>query len=118
MAEKKIIWHKVAESEEAIDWQSNDMCMLDAGEKKITLARFSGQLYAFAQKCPHASGIMADGYINAVGQVTCPVHRYRFDMKNGRNTSGEGYYLKTYLVENRTDGIYVGWEDRGFWSSF
>lgn len=113
--EKNWIWHKIAENEAILPWQPNDMCIVTAGEKKITLARFNGGLYAFAQKCPHASGIMADGYINASGQVTCPLHRYRFDMKNGRNTSGEGYYLKTYTAETREDGVYVGWEDKGFW---
>jgi nitrite reductase/ring-hydroxylating ferredoxin subunit len=115
MSEKKITWQKVSETESSIAWQENNMCIVDAGDKKVTLARFNGHLYAFAQKCPHASGIMADGYINATGQVTCPLHRYRFDMKNGRNTSGEGYYLKTYLTEIREDGVYVGWEDKGFW---
>jgi nitrite reductase/ring-hydroxylating ferredoxin subunit len=111
----KITWHKIAETGSSIEWQHNNMCLVNAGDKKVTLARSEGQLFAFAHKCPHAGGIMADGYITAAGQVTCPLHRYRFDMKNGRNTSGEGYYLKTYLVEQREDGIYVGWEDKGFW---
>jgi len=31
-------------------------------------------------------------------------------MKNGRNVSGEGYYLKHWPVEVREDGIYVGLE--------
>jgi 3-phenylpropionate/trans-cinnamate dioxygenase ferredoxin subunit len=87
-----------------------------AGEKKLTLGRHNGRIFAFAHKCPHASGIMADGYINAAGQVTCPLHRYRFSMENGRNTSGEGYFLKTYPVEMREDGVYIGLEDKGFWS--
>ena len=108
-------WYKVGEHKDTIAWQENNMCIVEAGNKKITLAQLSGQLFAFAHKCPHASGIMADGYINAAGQVTCPLHRYRFDIKNGRNTSGEGYYLKTYRVETREDGIYVGWEEKGFW---
>ena len=111
----KITWYKIAETESLIAWQANNMCIVEAGDKKLTLARFNGGLYAFAQKCPHASGIMADGYINAAGQVSCPVHRYRFDMKNGRNTSGEGYHLKTYQVEIREDGIYIGFENKGFW---
>lgn len=93
------------------------MCLLEAGGKKLTLARFNNSLYAFAHKCPHAGGIMADGYINGAGQVTCPVHRYRFNMLNGRNTSGEGYYLTTYPVEKREDGIYIGFKDKGFWGS-
>jgi len=51
--------------------------------------------------------VMADGFIDATGQVVCPLHRYRFNIKNGRNTSGEGYYLKTYPLERREDGLYV-----------
>lgn len=111
-------WYKLADSAAALPWQGNDLCLVEAGDKKITLARFQQGIYAFAWKCPHASGIMADGHINAAGQVTCPLHRYRFDIKTGRNTSGEGYYLKTYHVEEREDGIYVGWEEKGFWPSF
>jgi 3-phenylpropionate/trans-cinnamate dioxygenase ferredoxin subunit len=111
----KLIWHKISENEEMLSWQDNQMCLVNAGNKTITLARFNGNLFAFAHKCPHASGIMSDGFINAAGQVTCPLHRYRFDISNGRNTSGEGYYLTTYRVEKREDGIYVGWEDKGFW---
>ena len=111
--DKKYVWHKVADSALSIQWQENDMCILDAGDKKITLSRFNGQLYAFAQKCPHASGIMADGYIDAVGNIVCPVHRYKFNLQNGRNTTGEGYYLKTYPVEQRPDGLFVGMADTG-----
>jgi 3-phenylpropionate/trans-cinnamate dioxygenase ferredoxin subunit len=35
-------------------------------------------------------------------------------MENGRNTSGEGYFLKTYPLETREDGIYAGMEEGGF----
>lgn len=50
---------------------------------------------------------MADGYVDALGNIVCPLHRYRFNPFNGRNTSGEGYYLKTFLTEEREDGLYV-----------
>lgn len=112
-----ITWHKIAENTESLPWQENNLCVIEAGGKKLSLGLFQGRVYAFAHKCPHASGIMADGYINAAGQVTCPLHRYRFNMENGRNTSGEGYYLTTYPVENRVDGLYIGLKDRGFWGS-
>ena len=88
-----------------------------AGTRPVTVARFNGQLFAFAHQCPHAGGILAEGYINAMGHLTCPLHRYRFDMKNGRNTSGEGYFLKTYAIENREDGIYIGLDNKGLWPS-
>jgi 3-phenylpropionate/trans-cinnamate dioxygenase ferredoxin subunit len=60
---------------------------------------------------------MADGWLDPMGNIVCPLHRYRFDVSNGRNVSGEGYYLKTYPVEQRPDGLYVGFEEKS-WFSF
>lgn len=112
---KKIIWHKIAESIAEIDWQQNNMCVIQVADKKITLAKYKEEVVGFAYKCPHASGILADGYIDATGSVVCPLHRYRFNIKNGRNTGGEGYTLKLYKIEQRGDGIYAGWEEGKFW---
>jgi nitrite reductase/ring-hydroxylating ferredoxin subunit len=100
-------WHLLTTAPESLGWQTNQMCLVEVAGKKITVARFEDQYFAFAHKCPHASGVMADGFIDATGQVVCPLHRYRFNIKNGRNTSGEGYYLKTYPLEQREDGLYV-----------
>ena len=110
---REIQWFKVADSVAYLDFQSNNMCVAEANGKKITIARHNGLLFAFAYKCPHASGIMSEGFINALGNVVCPLHRYTFSLQNGRNTSGEGYYLKTYKVEERADGVYVGMEKTG-----
>ncbi|RFM29977.1 Rieske (2Fe-2S) protein [Deminuibacter soli] len=110
---KKINWHKLADSRAAIAWQSNDMAIVEAGGKTMTLVQHGETLYAVAYKCPHAGGIMADGFIDATGNVVCPLHRYKFSLKNGRNVSGEGYYLKTFAVEEREDGVYIGFEASG-----
>ncbi len=50
---------------------------------------------------------MADGYIDAVGNIVCPLHHYKYNLQNGRNVSGEGYYLKTFPVEVREDGVFI-----------
>jgi 3-phenylpropionate/trans-cinnamate dioxygenase ferredoxin subunit len=34
-------------------------------------------------------------------------------MQNGRNITGEGYYLKTYAIEQREEGIFIGIEESG-----
>jgi 3-phenylpropionate/trans-cinnamate dioxygenase ferredoxin subunit len=34
-------------------------------------------------------------------------------MDNGRNTSGEGYYMKHWPVDIRDEGVFVGMEDAG-----
>lgn len=110
---KKINWHKLAEAATELPWQSNNMLVTEVAGKKVTLAQADGRVYAFAYKCPHASGVMADGFIDAMGNVVCPLHRYKFNMQNGRNVTGEGYYLKTYTVEQREEGLFLGMEESG-----
>jgi 3-phenylpropionate/trans-cinnamate dioxygenase ferredoxin subunit len=36
----------------------------------------------------------------------------KFDLKNGRNTSGEGYFLKTFPVEVRENGVFVQFDEK------
>jgi nitrite reductase/ring-hydroxylating ferredoxin subunit len=100
-------WIKIADNKESISFGDNRIAEMDAGGKTICVAEHGGQLFAFARKCPHASGLLAYGYIDPVGNIVCPVHRYKFCLKNGRNVSGEGYYLKHWPVEQREDGLYV-----------
>jgi nitrite reductase/ring-hydroxylating ferredoxin subunit len=112
------MWIKIAESLEEISFGSNHLAELDAGDRKICLGKFKEDLFAFAPKCPHASGRLADGFIDVLGNVVCPLHRYKFCMKNGRNVTGEGYYLKHWPVELREDGIYVNMEEKKFLGLF
>lgn len=117
--EKKYTWHKIADYVNELDFTDNNIAVAQVKGKKICVARIGERFFAFAYKCPHAGGILADGYIDALGNVVCPLHRYKYDVKNGRNTSGEGYYLKHWPVEQRPDGVFVGMEDSGgFWNIF
>lgn len=116
--EKTYQWHKVAEHVAELPWQPNNLCEVVVAGKTICLARVQERVYGCARKCPHAGGIMANGFIDALGHVVCPLHRYKFSLQNGRNVSGEGYYLHTYPVEMRDDGVYVGVEAKkwpGLW---
>jgi nitrite reductase/ring-hydroxylating ferredoxin subunit len=110
MAEDSLNWIKIAESEAELSFHENHIAEVVAGERKICVARFHHELFAFSNKCPHASGLFVEGYIDAMGNVVCPIHRYKFCMRNGRNITGEGYLLKHWKVEVREDGIYVGFE--------
>lgn len=118
MAIKNIKWFKLADSKNELQWQENNLMIAEVGGKKITLARIADELYACAYKCPHASGILADGFIDATGNIVCPLHRYKFSLMNGRNVSGEGYYLKVYAVEEREAGVFVGFEENSWVNIF
>ncbi|HEY6502936.1 MAG TPA: Rieske 2Fe-2S domain-containing protein [Chitinophagaceae bacterium] len=119
MPEKEYTWHKIADHINELNFAGNNIAVTEMDGKKICIGRFNGLLFAFAFKCPHADGILADGHIDAMGNVVCPLHRYKYDMKNGRNVSGEGYFLKHWPVETREDGIYAGQEVGGSgWNIF
>ena len=106
----KLEWKLITTAPLSLNWAENNMVELKVEGRSFTLAKKSDEYFAFASKCPHASGRMAQGYINPLGQVVCPLHRYCFDMKNGRNTSGEGYFLKTYPIELREEGLFIGFQ--------
>ena len=106
----KNIWHKIAENIDEINFSSNGLAELEVNGKIICVGLYNNQVFACTQKCPHAGGILADGYIDDVGNIVCPVHRYKFNPKNGRNISEEGYHLKIFRMDVRPDGVYVGFE--------
>ena len=118
MADDSLNWIKVAESEAEIYFGSNNIAEVMAGERRICIGKFQGNLFAFSNKCPHASGLFINGYIDALGNVVCPVHRYKFCMRNGRNITGEGYFLKYWPTQVRDDGIYVGLEKNKLFGIF
>jgi len=114
MKEKKYQWFKIANSENELLFPPNNLTVAEVNGKKITLVKHNGQISACAYTCPHAGGVLADGYTDATGNIVCPLHRYKFSLQNGRNVTGEGYFLKTYPVEQRQDGIFAGFEEKGF----
>lgn len=100
-------WH-IAEGITADTLPENTMREAQAGEKVVGLLKKEDKVYAFAATCPHAGAPLCSGWLDAQGRIVCPLHKYRFDPANGRNTSGEGYKLRTYPVEIRDGNIYIG----------
>ncbi len=106
-------WHKIADSIAEINFSENKLAEVEVAGKTVCLALHDATLAACVHKCPHAGGYMQSGYIDALGNIVCPLHRYKFSLQNGRNVSGEGYYLKTFPVQIRQDGVYIGFAQSG-----
>ena len=113
---KKFTWHKIADATAEIQFSEAGLAELEVEGKKVCLTLHKEQLFACAAKCPHAGGHFADGHVDALGNIVCPLHRYRFALQNGRNTSGEGYFLKTYPIEMRAEGIFIGFEENNLFT--
>ena len=106
-------WHKIADNIASIDFSSTGLTEIEVKGKRICLSLHNDTLHACTAKCPHAGGTLAEGYLDVSGNIVCPLHRYKFNMETGRNISGEGYFLKTFPVEIRDEGVFVGIADSG-----
>jgi 3-phenylpropionate/trans-cinnamate dioxygenase ferredoxin subunit len=106
-------WVKIADTEDEIPFNENHLAEIQTAQRAICVGRYKGKLFAFAASCPHASGLFIKSYIDAMGNVVCPVHHYKFCIMNGRNVTGEGYFLKHWPVETRENGVFVGLQ-KGF----
>ncbi|HSC54321.1 MAG TPA: Rieske 2Fe-2S domain-containing protein [Phnomibacter sp.] len=108
--EKKYRWFKVAESAAELFNTGRSIVQVKAAGRDVCITRHQNELHGCASKCPHAGGRIADGWVDPLGNVVCPLHRYKFKLANGFNSSGEGYYLKTFPVKETDDGLFVGFE--------
>lgn len=100
-------WHKIAGNISEISFNTNGLAQIDINGKTICIARHNNHIFACTSKCPHAGAVLAEGYVDTPGNLVCPMHKYKFSLKNGRNISGEGYFLKTFTIAQKEDGIYV-----------
>ena len=114
--QKQYEWFKIADHLAELTFSPTGLAETEVNGKRICLSQHKDQLFACAAKCPHASGTLADGYIDSLGNIVCPIHRYKFNLQNGRNISGEGYFLKTYPIETRENGIFIGIEKTGLFN--
>ena len=102
-------WHRIfgTESRGADNVKPGIVRRFVVENQEICIYREGDQLFAFEPKCPHHGASLRNGKV-IEHIVECPLHRYRFCMKTGENTSGEGYHLATFPVEIREEGLYVG----------
>lgn len=57
------------------------------GEKEVLIANVNGAYYAIGNVCTHAGGDLSKGTLEG-NTVTCPRHKSKFDVTNGKVISG------------------------------
>jgi nitrite reductase (NADH) small subunit len=63
----------------------------------------SGEVFATQPDCPHRGGPLADGLIGGT-TVIYPLHDRSFDLRTGKNFSGDCTDIRTYPVVLSQDG--------------
>lgn len=106
--QRNLEWHLLAMHPNELNFNEENLAEVKIAGKHLCIANVNGKLFACPVKCPHAAASLVGGYVNVQGDIVCPLHRYKFNLISGKNTTGEGYYLKTYPIEEREDGWYIG----------
>ncbi len=103
-------WYKVFDSDEMANQtiKPQHAVLLQIGNRKLCLTRHNNDYYATDDKCPHNGESLSKGKINYLGEIICPWHNYRFNLKHGTECENRTDDLSTYSVEKREDGIFVG----------
>lgn len=83
--------------------------IVDAGERRVLLARIGDAVYATEPRCPHARSILGPGPLTADRcLIECPMHGALFSPVDGvahRGPTLSG--LETYPVELRDGEVHV-----------
>jgi nitrite reductase/ring-hydroxylating ferredoxin subunit len=72
----------------------------------IALVRSGESLAALSDRCPHAGGSLGQGWVEE-GELLCPLHRWRFRLRDGRCTTMRGHEAHRFEVEVRDEMVWV-----------
>lgn len=102
-------WIKIFENQSEFEnyIQPNKFIVFDLKGEKICVTRTLKGFYAVQDRCPHNGASLSKGFCTPNNEIVCPLHRYSFNLKDGRGTSG-GFALKTYPIEIKNNGVFVG----------
>lgn len=88
--------------------QPGSFVVFELRGEKICVTRTGKGVFAVQDKCPHNGASLSKGFCSASNEIVCPLHRYSFDLESGKATSGGAYALKTYPIQIKEDGVFIG----------
>ncbi len=106
MMVESIHWKRV-EDHRALSLAEHGVLRVQAGGRPICLVRHEGRLHALLDRCPHQGSSFAGGWCED-GYLVCPRHRMGFALLTGRARAGGTDAAEVFPVEERTDGVYIG----------
>lgn len=78
------------------------------GEHRICLVLHDESLLAVQDKCTHNGESLSKGTVTYLGDVVCPWHGYRFNLKTGRESAERSHDLVTFPVKENEEGVFIG----------
>ncbi len=101
-------WVKVADAESPLLFNNENICEVLVQGRRVCLAKVKDNIVAFSGICPHAGARLSEGYIDAKGQIVCPLHGFKFDLETGKHFCGEPYLLKIFKINLVAEEVFIG----------
>ena len=101
-------WVKIADASSPLHFNKENICEVLVQGRRVCLAKVNGELVAFSGICPHAGAKLSDGYVDAKGQIVCPLHGFKFSLQTGKQSFGEPYLLKIFKIKEESEDVFVG----------
>jgi NAD(P)H-dependent nitrite reductase small subunit len=80
--------------------------MCEASGLRLALFLWGESVVALSDRCPHEGGSLGSGWIED-DEVVCPLHRWRFKLKDGRCTTMRGNSVHRFPAEIRGNDVWV-----------
>lgn len=88
------------------DLWEGEMCAVSLGSADLVLCNVEGQVFAYADRCPHLASRLSEG--NFDGRlITCAAHEWVFDAHGGGGVNPAESCLHRYRTCVIDDAIYV-----------
>lgn len=78
------------------------------GRRQVAIFRIDGEYHAIDNLCPHRGASLAHGFLRG-HIVTCPLHRWEFDVRNGHMQMAPG--VESFRLRVEGDWIFVAVKD-------
>ena len=84
---------------------------VSCGDTTVAITHHDREYAALDNNCPHQGGPLDEGSIET-GWLRCPWHGWDFDPLTGETPGPHDDCVETFPVEERDDGIYVGFPEK------
>jgi len=103
--DESLNWQKVCPVDEL---EVDDVVKFIYDRTLYAVYRLADGFYATSGKCTHAGATLADGFV-IDGQIECPAHQGRFDIRTGKATCSPACaHLQTYPTKVENGNVYIG----------
>jgi nitrite reductase/ring-hydroxylating ferredoxin subunit len=72
----------------------------------LAVIRYGDEISVLSDRCPHAGGSLGQGWIEDT-EIVCPLHRWRFRLRDGRCMTVRGENVYRFPAEIREGIVWV-----------